>query len=236
MRPVANTSVAETLMATQSFTLHVRPSSRYLDFLPDVYSEIDFIGRLLKIFEQSFDPSVQTLSTLWAYLDPLSAPEAMLPFLAQWVGWPTETAWGVDQQRKLIRRAVEIYRWRGTRKGLMLYLHLYTGLGQPPTALSTTQTADFLETESITQEGYTQEDQIQEQETLGEISIEENFSRGFLIGAARLGQNAIIGGGQPFHFTVRLKTPYPLDQPLIHAIIAQEKPAFCTYDLIVEAL
>ncbi|MEO0458397.1 MAG: phage tail protein [Cyanobacteria bacterium P01_A01_bin.114] len=205
----AGTTAAETLMATQSFSLHVRPHSRYLDFLPAVYHEVDFIGRFLKLFEQSFDPAVQVLASLWAYLDPLTAPEAMLPFLAQWVGWPSEVPWSLEQQRRLIRRAMEIYRWRGTRKGLRLYLHLYTGLP------------------------------LEEDPTLPEaqkqISIQEVFSRGFLIETARLDQDAILGGGRPFHFTVRLRTPYALDERLIHTIIAQEKPAFCTYDLLIES-
>jgi phage tail-like protein len=73
--------------------LHVRPDSRYLKFLPTVYREVDLIGRLLKVFEQSLDPAIQTLEMLWAYLDPLTAPEALLPFLAYWVGWPSDVNW-----------------------------------------------------------------------------------------------------------------------------------------------
>ncbi|MEM8715157.1 MAG: phage tail protein [Cyanobacteria bacterium P01_A01_bin.3] len=185
----------------------VRPPSLYLDFLPNLYREVDAIGRLLAIFEQAFEPSVQALNTMWAHLDPLTAPEALLPFLAHWVGWSSDARWSIQQQRRLIRRAVEIYRWRGTRRGLRLYLHLYTGLpledasGRPPT-----------------------------------IDIQEQPPGGLSLGEGQLGFNAIIGGGRPFHFTVTLRPPedMPLDESLMRTIIEQEKPAFCTYDLEIE--
>jgi hypothetical protein len=34
----------------------------------------------------------------------------------------------IAQQRRLIRHAITLYRWHGTRWGLRFYLHLYTGL------------------------------------------------------------------------------------------------------------
>ena len=200
----------DALIATRPFNLHIRPHSRYLKFLPAVYHEVDFIGRFLKLFETTFDPDIQTLSSLWAYLDPLTAPEAMLPFLAQWVGWPSDIPWSIAQQRRLIGRALEIYRWRGTRRGLRLYLHLYTGLPL--------------------------EDDPAIPESEKHISIVETFSRGLLLGQSRLGEDSILGGGKPFHFTVQIRSDRPLDEPLIRTIIDQEKPVFCTYDCFIERL
>lgn len=196
------------LLANETFRLRLRPRSLYPSFLPAVYREVDFIGRLLKIFEQSFEPAVNTLQSLWAYLDPLTAPEALLPFLAQWVGWQNEATWSVEQQRSLIRRAMEIYRWRGTRRGLQLYLHLYTGLPlinpfRPP----------------------------HEQP----IQIHTASDRGFVLGETDLGPMATLGGGKPFHFHVKL-CPDPgqlLDETLVRSIIEQEKPAVSTYDLSI---
>lgn len=114
----------------QVFNLHVRPRTSYLDFLPAFYREIDFFERFLSIFEQTFDPYVQTIDTLWAYLDPLTAPPSLLPFLAHWVAWRLEPDWNLENQRQLIRNALELYRWHGTRRGLRLYLSLYTGLDE----------------------------------------------------------------------------------------------------------
>jgi phage tail-like protein len=116
------------LIAHQTFEVWVRSPCTYLDYLPDIYRESDFMGRFLSIFEQAFDPTVQTLDTLWAYLDPLTAPRELLPFLAHWVAWDINPRWTLKQQRRLIRNAVHLYRWRGTRYGLRLYLHLFTEL------------------------------------------------------------------------------------------------------------
>ncbi|MBD2692111.1 phage tail protein [Anabaena catenula] len=116
------------LIQYRIFNLLVRPSHTYLDFLPALYREVDFIGRFVSILEQAFDPAVQTLDTLWAYLDPITAPNALLPFLAHWVGWEMDSRWDIERQRHLIRNAIVLYRWHGTRYGLRLYLHLYTGL------------------------------------------------------------------------------------------------------------
>ena len=112
----------------EDFTLHIRPHSQYMEFLPVLYREVDFIGRLMKVFELSYQPAIDSFNVMWANLDPLTAPRALLPFLAHWVAWEGEAVLDTKQQRRLISRAVELYQWRGTRRGLRLYLHLYTGL------------------------------------------------------------------------------------------------------------
>lgn len=134
---------SEKLIGVVDFDLLVRPRSLYLDFLPAIYREVDFIGRLLKIFEQSFEPAVESWQALWAYLDPHTAPSALLPFLAHWVGWPGQVPWDEVKQRQLMRRAIEIYRGRGTQKGLKLYLHLYTGLPEDQILIEEAFTRSF---------------------------------------------------------------------------------------------
>lgn len=200
---------SESQLYQTEFNLYVRPRSLYLDFLPALYREVDFIGRFLKIFEQGFEPIVQSLDLMWAHLDPLTAPEALLPFLAQWVGWNIEPGIEVDRQRRLIRQAVELYRWRGTRRGLRLYLHWYTGLPL--------------------------DDHISN-EFDKHISITEPFGGAFVIGETTLAETAVLGGGQPYHFCVRLRADRSLDEALIRRIIEQEKPAFCTYDLEIDSI
>jgi phage tail-like protein len=192
-----------------SFHLYVRAHSLYLDFLPAIYRETDFVGRFLNIFEQSFEPAVQTLDNLWAYLDPLTAPRSLLPFLAHWVGWPLQSHLSLGRQRYLIRSALEIYRWRGTRRGLRFYLHLATELPL---------------------------DEHLPNEADKHIGITESFCRGAILGEARLGEDAILGGGKPFHFIVHLRPAldHPIDEDLVRQVIEQEKPAFCIYELYIE--
>ncbi|MGK7929651.1 MAG: phage tail protein [Spirulina sp.] len=191
------------------FQLFIRPRSLYLKFLPDLYREVDFVGRLLKIFEEAFEPDFHIASTLWAYLHPRMASEAMLPFLAHWVGWQFASTLSLQKQRTLIANAIEIYRWRGTRRGLRYYLHLVTDLPL--------------------------DERLEEAEK--HISIQELGGRGFVVGEAAMGQDTIMGGGQPFHFIVRLRAERdrPLDEKLIRQIIDREKPAFCSYELYLEA-
>lgn len=187
-----------------NFDLCLRPRSIYLNFLPGIYREVDFVGRLLNIFEQTFEPTVNALDAMWAYLDPLTAPESLLPFLAHWVGWELLSTIPIERQRHLIRNAVSIYRWRGTKKGLRFYLHLYTGLPL--------------------------DEDLPEREK--HICIEEAVGTEFVLGEA-LGDSTMLGGGRPYHFIVRLRSldNLPLNETLIRKIIDTEKPTWCTYDL-----
>ena len=191
-----------------SFNLYLRPDSLYLNFLPGIYREVDFISRILNIFEQAFEPTVNALESMWAYLDPLTAPESLLPFVAHWVGWEILSTISLERQRHLIRNAISIYRWRGTKKGLRFYLHLYTGLPL--------------------------DEDLPEREK--HICIEEAVGDGFVLGQAHLGDTTMLGGGRPFHFIVCLRflTNLPLNETLIRKIIDTEKPTWCTYDLYLE--
>ncbi len=196
------------LIKYQVLNLLVRPNISYLDFLPNIYQEVDFVGRLVGIFEQAFDPAVQTTDTLWAYLDPLTAPAAMQNFLAHWVAWDIDSRWDINKQRQLIRNAITIYRWHGTRYGLRLYLHLYTGLPL--------------------------DENLPEVDK--HISIQEVFNDGFVLGKTIIGQDSMIGGGRPYHFIVRLCATELLhiDESLVRKIIEQQKPAFSTYELSIK--
>ncbi|MDZ4877441.1 MAG: hypothetical protein CLLPBCKN_006876 [Chroococcidiopsis cubana SAG 39.79] len=206
-------SGAAPFMAQVDFDLCVRPHSNkgYVGKLPQIYREQDFVNRFIGMLEQAFDPVVNSFNSMWANLDPLTCPQALLPFLAHWVAWPESADWRLNQQRRLIRRAVELYRWRGTRKGLRLYLHLYTGLPL--------------------------DDDIP-QEANKHISIIEPFSSGWVLGKSRLGVDTVLGGGKPYHFIVRLRCEdsSTIDEQLVRRIIDSEKPAFCTYELFLENL
>jgi phage tail-like protein len=194
---------------TLSFKFYVRPHSLYMQFLPGLYREVDLVSRLMSIFEQAFEPSVHALNAMWAYLDPLTAPSALLPFLAHWVGWRMLPFLDDQTQRRLIRHAVELYTWRGTRRALRFYLHLYTGLPL---------------------------DDHLTQEASKHIAIEEPYGPGFILGDSYLGRDTLLGGGQSFHFIVRLRprVDQDLDSSLLRMIIDAEKPAFATYELYIE--
>ena len=101
--------------------------SSYLKFLPAIYSNDDFLGRFLLIFETILSPLDRTIDNLHYYFDAGVAPAEVLPWLASWLGLVLDERWPEAQRRALIRAAVELYKWRGTRRGLADFIQLYTG-------------------------------------------------------------------------------------------------------------
>jgi phage tail-like protein len=103
-------------------------ASSYLKYLPAIYSADDFMGRFLLIFETILSPIDRTVGNLHYYFDPQMTPAELLPWLASWLGLALDERWPEEQRRALILAAVDLYQWRGTRRGLSEFLRLYTGL------------------------------------------------------------------------------------------------------------
>jgi phage tail-like protein len=103
------------------------PKSKYVHYLPAVMRTDEFLGRFLFIFQEVLDGVEDLLAQIHDYFDPLLAPERLLPFLASWVDLKFEPGWPVEMRRRLVREALELYRWRGTKRGLQKYIELYTG-------------------------------------------------------------------------------------------------------------
>jgi phage tail-like protein len=102
--------------------------SNYLQYLPAFYREDDFAGRFLNIFEDILKPIEGVIDNLAFYFDPGTAPQYFLPWLASWVGLVMDERWPEARRRQLIKSMAELYRWRGTKRGLSEYLRIYTGV------------------------------------------------------------------------------------------------------------
>ena len=102
--------------------------SKYLKYLPALFSEDEFMGRFLKIFESILTPIEEVIEYIHLYFDPKIAPEGLLQWLASWVNLVLDEGWPLEKRRQLIGSAVELYRLRGTRQGLTEYLRIYTGV------------------------------------------------------------------------------------------------------------
>ena len=102
--------------------------SIYLRYLPAIYRQDPLLCHLLLIFESVLAPLERMVDTLPLYTEPEIAPRDFLPWLAHWVALSLDSAWPPDRQRALVVAAVEIYRWRGTRRGLKLHIKAYTGV------------------------------------------------------------------------------------------------------------
>lgn len=101
--------------------------SSYLEYLPALFRDDEFMGQFLLIFESIMKPIENTVDNIPLYFDPLMTPEPLLPWLASWLDLTLDQTWPEERRRKLVKSAGELYRWRGTKRGLSEYLRIYTG-------------------------------------------------------------------------------------------------------------
>ncbi len=104
----------------------------YLEHLPAIYRRSDAVGRnmvrdLCFVFEHMFDSVDTNLTDGWRFYDPHVAPPEFLQWLSHWTAFSIDLDWPEAQKRALVKRAVDLYRIRGTKRGLTLFLKLFTG-------------------------------------------------------------------------------------------------------------
>jgi len=95
--------------------------------MPAVYAEDGFAQRFTGALDDVLAPIFATLDCFEAYLDPAMAPEDIVDWLADWVALPIDDSWSTERRRELVRHAVQLHRWRGTKKGLAAHVRLLTG-------------------------------------------------------------------------------------------------------------
>jgi phage tail-like protein len=110
------------------------PISRYTGrpelfarYLGEPLSSDRFLPRFLAIFEPSIWPVIDTLDSFWAYLDPFTTSSEFLAWLAGWLDLSLDETWTRERRRRLVASAVVLYRWRGTRRGIVEHLAAYLG-------------------------------------------------------------------------------------------------------------
>jgi phage tail-like protein len=117
--------------AGDKVTLTVSRES-YVKWLPSIYQRADLDGHnffrdFLWIIQHLFGSIEEILDVIHHYFDPYEAPEHFLPWLGSWSAMVLEEDWPLEKKRRLIRKAIELYRIRGTVKGLKLFISLFTG-------------------------------------------------------------------------------------------------------------
>jgi phage tail-like protein len=113
--------------------------------LPSVFQNTAKPGNplftVLEVMETMHAPSESALDRLHENFDPNRASEAFVPYLASWVDLevlfdvprtksPSSTpsvSTGLGRLRELTAAAATLSQWRGTRKGLCLFLETATG-------------------------------------------------------------------------------------------------------------
>lgn len=102
-------------------------ASRWLQYLPPIYGEDEFLGRFLLVLEDLLGPVEQLVGHFDLFLDPRTAPAAFLPWLNDWLAEIVDERLSTETQRELLAEASWLYQARGTRAGLRRYLEICTG-------------------------------------------------------------------------------------------------------------
>jgi phage tail-like protein len=89
----------------------------------------DFLGRFLANFEGILTPIEDRVAESWLVTDPQHTPDEALDWLGSWIGVAFEPWYPAAQRRLLLRTAPELFRRRGTLRGLRLALDVATAGG-----------------------------------------------------------------------------------------------------------
>jgi phage tail-like protein len=92
--------------------------------LPALYHDSDFAMRLVSAFEAVLDPLAATLDNLPEHFDAAYAPRDVLELLTEWLALERDELRAGEERRRIVQRAPELMRLRGTRAGLELALEL----------------------------------------------------------------------------------------------------------------
>ena len=105
------------------------PRQSYVEELPAIYREQqgDFLERFLALFERIFTDVDAGIDDLTSYLDPRAIPAdpGHLEWLGSFLATEMDEGWPTEAKRAFVERAPELYRKRGTRRGLVAALEVY---------------------------------------------------------------------------------------------------------------
>ncbi|MCP4361110.1 MAG: phage tail protein I, partial [Chloroflexi bacterium] len=100
--------------------------SRYIQYLPGIY-RTDFMKRFLALFESIYGPIEWNVENFDLYLNPKTAPEGFIPWLANWFDVSFDNSWNEAARRAFLVDAHKIFARRGTKWALSRILEIYTG-------------------------------------------------------------------------------------------------------------
>ena len=107
----------------------------WIQFLPGVYQDADeenadFLQRFLLVSAHLTSGIEERLEYLHEFFDPRLTQAGFLPWLAGWLAMPLLGGWDEEKRREIIQRVPELYRLRGTARGLKLALRLFAEIGR----------------------------------------------------------------------------------------------------------
>ncbi len=118
---------AESLLAQKQMELQIRAKGKYLQYLPMIYEDDEFMGRYLMIFERMLEPIETRINNMADYFDPQLMPENILAYMADVLDLDFDPNWPEDRRRRMVAMGIQMHRLRGTKRGLQQILEIYTG-------------------------------------------------------------------------------------------------------------
>lgn len=95
--------------------------------LPTPFQEDGFALAFVAGLDEVLAPIFSTLDNLGEYLGPDLAPEDFLGWLGGWVGLEVDESWPLERRRAAVAHAADLYRRRGTARGLADQLEIVSG-------------------------------------------------------------------------------------------------------------
>jgi phage tail-like protein len=123
------------------------PGQTLMESLPAIYRRVEaqprsFLRSLVGVLEATTQGLDARIAAMAAHIHPTTAPPRWLDFIARWLGLPWDDALSDEQKRRIVGRASELARGRGTRAGLETLLE--TLMPERPRRFRITDpTADF---------------------------------------------------------------------------------------------
>lgn len=102
--------------------------SRYMQYLPGVYSDSDFLKRFLLIMESILAPLEWGIDSFEQFYNPLVTTPDWLQWIGEWFDILIHPTVPLERQRAVVKELGILYLQRGTRKGLTRLLELYFGV------------------------------------------------------------------------------------------------------------
>lgn len=96
-------------------------------YMPALYVEDDFAQRWMSGLDAVLAPIFSAIDNFDAYLDPRLTPADFLDWLATWMGLVADETWPVERRREFVSSASELYRMRGTVRGLAAHVQIFSG-------------------------------------------------------------------------------------------------------------
>lgn len=102
-----------------------RDKSNWMQYLPEVFDEFEFMGRFLLIFESVSAPLFWTIDNFDLYLSPEVMPAEWIQWISSWFDLLVLPQLHIDKQRRIIEQMGWLFLRRGTPSGLERLLELY---------------------------------------------------------------------------------------------------------------